>query len=326
MIGLLAVLAFGMELTEEPTRVWVTGPVTALRYDARACALEPVPVEIPVGMVGKASIVRTEGCEVEFVELVVPSLEYAGKGQVYAITGEGLSAEAPRKPWKGAEPLREGVVARGLNWTTVVQLDEPDAPTVQMMLGGERVTLLQEPTEKVYATYPNGGSGISHDMPSIAVVRTADGRVLAVDGEAFHDDDPLLDWEQDDRRRHLDLYTAGLARRGSPVWPAPPAEDLAADPSAHRGRIYHLSTGKVVEQVFGDAFVEPVGLVVDAPCETSWRGCGRYYLDVSAFGGWRPDGNVGVIAVADGMHEGLPRLDVLVVDPWGDALRVSTSW
>ena len=302
----------------DPTTVWIRPGARALNQGRLSRDCEEVPLEhdgLPVGLRAHAFVI-TPDCGDPYVFLDLPLEIQRERRSAWAqVRLQDVSLEPPRRsPWRGARSVGEAWVA----WTAekpirAAPLDDPGWTELALLRHGTPVELLD---------------------PDLAVVRTGSGRVLALDPFYLSDTDPLATHSTAAERRVRDRFAAGRGPREAraPIVPLPPAAALADAPV---GQVFELLVvPEALESPrYAPEWLEPVGHVLDHGSERSPdRGepCGRYALDYGAFGAWRPDRTVRVLAAYAGTvdveGERLPSLRVLVRRPWTDEAEVALEW
>ncbi|MDP7110428.1 MAG: hypothetical protein QGH45_00620 [Myxococcota bacterium] len=307
-----------------PTTVWILEG--ALDHDddlaPQGCALEPYAEEaaLPAGLRAAAHLIELD-CGAVYLFLDLPLEVHDRRHTRWARTTlDAVSLQPPKKdPWRKAEPLREAFVwcPSGRAYLEAAPLDDPDWTETYRLAYGERVQVLAE---------------------EMAVLRTSTGRTVVASGWWQKDEDPILERGGRQLRTLRDRFTGGRALHegGGIIRDLPPAESLLAGLAGSQGWPFQLDLDPeyLSGEVFDPAWLDPVGQVWERTCDDrrvrDGDPCGAYYLDYSAFGAWWPDKNTDVLAILDGTEtvdgRRLPRLRVLVREPWSNKLEVSPGW
>ena len=309
---------------KSPTTVWIVDG--ALDHDDETtdsgCALEVFAeeAELPAGLRAQAHRIDLD-CGATYLFLDLPLEVHDRRHTRWARTTlDGVSLKPPKKdPWRGAEPLREAYVwcPSGRAYLEAAPLDDPYWTETYRLAYGEKVQGLAE---------------------ELAVLRTSTGRTVVASGWWQKDEDPILEKADRQLRTLRDRYSEGRARHagGGIILDLPAAETLLAQLADWKGQPFQfdLDPAHLSHEVFDPAWLDPVGQVWAPACtdHVVRRGdpCGGYYLDYASFGAWWPDSRTEVLAVLDGTEtvdgQRLPRLKVLVREPWSSKLEVSPGW
>jgi hypothetical protein len=300
---------------ERPTAAWLgtgAGPVaisvTDGRCDVSAAASAPLPADLRV----EAHVPYPEVCGADWIFVRTAADLFDGpRSDGFFVARRHVSTAPPRgTPWEAKTPRGTAWIrAHPAHATVGIPLDEPRWTELYRLAPGESVDVLD---------------------PVIAVIRTANGRELALSPYELLDADPI---GEPDARALWRRLAAGRDRHE-------PRGALAYLPTAElleEGRAYEvlLDPEWLGERAFVAAWLDPVGQRLDHTCDPrrSRRDpepCGAYWLDYSAFGAWSVSKRTRVIVLADGHHDvggqRLPALKVVVQEPWTDAVRVSPAW
>ncbi len=309
---------------KEPTTVWIVEG--ALDHDDRrtdsGCALQvhEVEPELPAGL--RVAAHRDDlDCGSVYVFLDLPLKIHEGRRTRWVRTTlDGISLTPPKKdPWRNAPVLREAYawLPSGKDYLEAVPLDDPDWVEPYRLAAGERVQILSE---------------------NLAVLRTSTGRTVLVSGWWHKDEDPILERGGRQLRTLRDRFTAGRSAHagGGIIRDLPPAPDLLTNSRAWKDHPFQmdLDPERLSGEVFSADWLDPVGQVWRRSCEDrrvrEGDPCGAYYLDYTAFGAWWPDNDIDILVLLDGTEtvdgERLPRLRVVVREPWEHDLEVSPAW
>ncbi|MBN2797767.1 MAG: hypothetical protein JXX28_01350 [Deltaproteobacteria bacterium] len=298
---------------KDPTPVWLLPGAQTYEVDARRCTAELNPhPELPAGLPAAAHLI-TDDCGNHLAFLDFPFQIHGERRSKWArVPLDAISLTPPRVDlWSGAPPQGTGWV----RWTADrpvrgLLLDQPQEQRFALLAHGEQVAVLDRAQE---------------------IVRTADGHAVLLDaGLHLVDEDPYLARALPEVRALRDRLSAG--RAAHPWWRLiDPSADIA--PRDEAVYALEIDAADLDAERFQPGWLDPVGQRLRHRCDrTPAEGepCGDYWLDYTAFGAWWPRYDTWVLAELDGTEvvEGvrLPRLRVLVRQPWGEKLEVSPSW
>ena len=239
--------------------------------------------------------------------------------QTFYVSAGDVSDSPPKPAWANAKAIATVFVRQaGDTPAEGYPLDDPNWVSPVFLSKGETVEVLD---------------------PSRRVIRTSTGRELLIDPFFLDDQDPTGTGSQ------AQVESAGVRRRFHAGRPAREAEASMSTVPASVELVKLAKAGKGIPYLLnlrpewlsdprhGPDFFDPIGHVLDHDCGDKvkpWEPCGRYVLDYTAFGAWWPTREVEVVALADGTEvvggTPLPRLKVVVMDPWGDNIAVSPAW
>jgi len=231
-----------------------------------------------------------------------------------------ITAKPPRThPWGGREAIKEGWIRGSGIWGR--PLDQPGWDGPVPLREGEHVEVLDENDHWV--------------------VRTVSGRVLMVRyGAVEYDRDPALQGSSGaERKAARERWEAGRKRREGavPISAIVASEVLVAEARQRKGQLFTLEFGAsdLSDSQFEDGWLDPVQQVLRVECDPR-RGvdpgdpCGTYVLDYRALGAWWPTGShrIAVESMGTAKVDGaaVPRLRVLVVEPWKVSGGVGPEW
>lgn len=309
---------------KEPTTVWIVEG--ALDHDDRrtesGCALKvhEVEPELPIGL--RVAAHRDDlDCGAVYVFLDLPvDVHRERKTRWIRTTLDGISLKPPKRDvWRNVPALREAFVwlPSGRDYLEAVPLDDPEWSEPYRLAAGEKVEILAE---------------------DLAVLRTSTGRTVLVSGWWQKEEDPILERGGRQLRALRDRFTAGRSAHagGGIIRDLPPSHEMLANLKDWKDHPFQmdLDPGFLSVEVFSPDWLDPVGQVWRLSCEDRRvrddDPCGAYYLDYGAFGAWWPDNDTDVLVLLDGTQtvdgERLPRLRVVVREPWTRDLEVSPGW
>jgi hypothetical protein len=253
----------------------------------------------------------------QWIRIHVPK---ANGGYERLITGIDMVARKPPKKdvWKAREPMKEGWVRGTSTWG--IPLDQPDWETPVPLREGEHVQLLEENDRWI--------------------VRTLSGRVLVVRfGAIEYDRDPVLKGSRaSDRKDARERWEAGrkLRETGPQIAGILPSARMVEGRNELTGRLFTLefSHDDLSDEVFESGWVGPVQQVLRNECRPGRNDvdepCGTYLLDYRAIGAWWPTRRGHLLVEFTGTDKvggtRVPRLRVLVVDPWKSSGGVGPAW
>ncbi len=288
--------------------LWIAEDAPAYREGhSGGCTLTAVEGQtLPKGLRGVAKPAR-EACGAGwyFVRFDVPH-QPSTRSHNYYVRADALTKNAPKPAFDAAKATGTAYTRQaGESPTLAIPIDDPGWTTPALLPGGELVERL---------------------APHL--IRTQSGHELWVDPYYLADVDPLGRSDYSASAVSVPLrrrFVAGLATRekkASLTW-LPPSAHLGV---AQKGRVYafRLRAEWLVDPRFLPEWFDPVGHTLDHACDKNPRSdepCGRYELDYTAFGAWLPTTNYDVVAAWNGA-----RLEVMVMDPWGDDVAVSPAW
>lgn len=312
------------ESRKAATTVWIVEG--ALDHDDdradSGCALQvqELEPELPAGLRAAAHRVDLD-CGAVYVFLDLPVEVHNRRHTRWIRTSlDGISLKPPRKDvWRGAAAIREAFVwlPSGKDYLEAAPLDDPDWTEPYRLASGERVEVLAE---------------------DLAVLRTSTGRPVVVSGWWQKDEDPILERGGRQLRTLRDRFTAGRSTHegGGIIRDLPPSTELLANLKDWKDHPFQmdLDPEHLSGEVFSQDWLDPVGQVWRLSCDDRRvrddDPCGTYYLDHTAFGAWWPDNDIDILVLLDGTEtvegERLPRLRVVVRDPWDRHLEVSPHW
>ena len=306
---------------KQPTRVWLTADTPSVdSWVLRNCEVKLVEnVLLPAGLPAHGHVQHDKcGGDWVFLDLHV---ETGAKAVKYAMVPlDSLSLTPPKHAaWEKLPDGPSMVVYGGRDDPEPsVPLDDPGWDEPYWLGSWEPVTVLDA---------------------DAAIVRTEGGRVLQTSRRWLETAPKYLPQDKERFLGHLSYFQKGrVAREGSsktPLRSVLGAEVLSVEHKSRSGQlfVFRLYPESLHSPQYAAEWMEPIGQIHERACTDRtdrWEGCGAYFLDYSAFGSWRPAKSIIVVGVVDGLKtvgdRQLPRLRVMVRDPFGDRIQVAPEW
>jgi hypothetical protein len=306
----------------KPTPAWLVGGHAPLTRTPRWDDCAYVPIEragtLPAGVKVVVWLREDDKCRepILLVSFVPQGWPHTDRDW-FVLPREAITFEAPkRNPWAEAPAVREAFLGyvHPHPFVLTQSLGDLSAQPITPFAEGDRVQVLHE--------------GL------VGVFRAPDGRTFATPGQRMRevDRDPYASYP-DSRALRDRLLANRPAHETVASLGFPPADGLQVPRDQGRAFSFEVRREDLDHPVYEAAWLEPVGQRYTHTCGARRQPeelCGRYYLDYSAFGAWRPDKSWTLLAQVEGTRvvdgETLPVLKVLVKDPWSSGLRVSPSW
>jgi len=302
---------------KQPTQVWVLPGVAEFNtYSGSECDLPwRHQVTLPAGLPARAHLVNTDCKEPRvFLDLDV-SVMAEPQAQYLVISLESVSLTAPKKnAWESVEPVAQAYIG-----------GPSGSPTLALPVDGQGT----EP-------YPLGyGDPVSVLDQRMAVIRTESGRELVMVGHQLQGEDPLQRMGKPGEQLLRTRFRAGRStREGLGALASIPASEALLDPAqVGRSVVLRIDPRWLAQERFDAQWLDPVGQVLKHACGDTpkrFEPCGTYVLDYSPLGAWWPAQDGLIIGAVDGEEvvdgEQVPRLKILVRDPFSDSIAVSPGW
>jgi len=303
----------------QPTTVWILPEALAYQGHTvyRSCTWQPEDhPELPAGLRAQAHTdVNDCGEPYLFLDLDV-EVHRERRSKWVHTTLDAVSLKPPRKNrWDSVEPVGQAWARPASNKPVLaIPVDDPHWEHPIPLATGDPLDVLD---------------------PELQVVRTATGREVVVPPVRLAEEDPLVTGAEAPVRQLRARFLAGRVAReqGWALTGVPGSDQLLA--AGERGRAYELQIHPdwLGGEVFEPAWLDPVEQVLDHDCDGRLdRGepCGAYLVDYRPLGAWWPRREALVVVVHDGdrVVDGVrvPRLRVMVREPWSKHIEVAPEW